>query len=74
MPKFDIGVVSVGGWVGRNVPSATQFADILLLTLNYTSPPSLIKIGLILPKFLVRGGFWVGGDAGEGGRGGLNMG
>ena len=64
MPKF-IGVVfgvnGVGGWGGRNVPPAIPYADILLLTLNYTSPPNFIQIGLKLPKFLIRGGFRVVG-------------
>ena len=46
------GVGGVGGWGG-------QFDDILLLTLSYSSPPSFIRIGPKLPKFLIRGGFGV---------------
>ena len=43
----------------------------MLLTLNYTSPPSFIQIGPQLPKFLIWGGLGVvGGVFG----GGLNMG
>ena len=45
----------IGGWGGQNLSPAKPYADILLLTLNYTSPPILIKIGPKLPKFL----FWV---------------
>ena len=61
----------MGGWGGQNVSPAIPYADILLLTLNYTSPPSFIRIGPKLPKFLIWGGFGVGR---EGGWGGLNMG
>ena len=45
-----------GGWLGWTKRTPSPFADILLLTLNYTSPPSFIKIGPKLPKFLIRGG------------------
>ena len=49
---------------------AIQFADILLLTIKYTSPPSFSRIGPKLPKFNIWDGFgWVAG-----GWGGLNMG
>ena len=52
----------MGGCGGQNLPPATQFADIL--TLNYTKfDQNRTKI----PKFLVRGGFWVGGKGGMGG-------
>ena len=43
----------MGGWGGQNVPPAIQFADILLLTINYTSPPSFIQIGPKLLKFVI---------------------
>ena len=40
----------------------------MLLTLNYTSPPSFIQIGPQLPKFLIWGGLGVvGGVVGGGG-------
>ena len=60
----------VGGWGRRNVPPAIPYADILLLTLNYTSPLNFIQIGSKLPKFLIWGDFRVFGVAGWGG---LNM-
>ena len=41
---FSVG--RVGGWDGKNVPPAIQLADILLLTTNYTSPPSFSQIGV----------------------------
>ena len=47
----------VAGWGGQKVPPAIQFADILLLNINYTSPPSFSQIGLKLPKFLIPAGF-----------------
>ena len=50
----------MGGWGGQNVSPAIPYADILLLTLNYTSPPSFIQTGPKLPKFLIWGGFGVG--------------
>ena len=46
-------VIWVGGWGGLNVPTAIPYADILLLTLKYTSPPSFIQIGQKLPKFVI---------------------
>ena len=61
----------MGGWGGQNVPAAIKFADILLISLNYTSPPSFIQIGPKLAKFLIQGGF---GVIGVGGWGGLNIG
>ena len=39
----------MGGSGGRNIPPDTPYADILLLTLNYTSPPNFIQIGSKLP-------------------------
>ena len=60
-------MVGVGGWGGLNVPPAIPFADILLLTLNYTFPPSFIQFGLKFPKFLIRGGFGVGREGSLGG-------
>ena len=62
-----MGGFGVGGWfrgrwvvgVGEMYPQ--PYADILLLTLNYTSIPSFIQIGLKLPKFCIRGGSGVGG-------------
>ena len=39
---------------------AIQFADILLLTIKYTSPPSFSRIGPKLPKFLIWGGLNIG--------------
>ena len=61
----------MGGWGEQNVSPAIPYADILLLTLNYTSPPSFIEIRPKLPKFLVWGSFGVGRESGWGG---LNMG
>ena len=58
----------MGGWGGQNVPPAIQFADIMLFTINHTSPPIFSQIGLKLPKFLIQGGLGVGGW------GGLNIG
>ena len=69
-PKLQKLVIWVGGWGGLNVPTAIPYADILLLTLKYTSPPSFIQIGQKLPKFDIWGGFWVGG---VGGWGEINM-
>ena len=54
------GVGRVGGWGGRNAPPAIQFADRLLLTINYTFPGGFSQIGPKLPKFLIWGGFGVG--------------
>ena len=51
----------MAGWGRQNVSPAIQYADILLLSLNYTSPPSFILIGPKFPKLLIRGGFGVGG-------------
>ena len=50
----------MGGWGGLNVPQAMPYADILLLAVNLTSPPSFIQIGLKLPKFDIWGGSGVG--------------
>ena len=55
------GGFGVAGWGRLNVPPAIPFADILLLTLKYTSQPSFIQIGPKLPKFGIWGNFWVGG-------------
>ena len=49
----------MGGWGGQNVSPAIPYAGILLLTLNYTFPPSFIQIGPKLPMFLTWGGFGV---------------
>ena len=43
----------MGGLGGRNVAPAIPHADILLLTLNYISPPSFIQIRPKLPKFVI---------------------
>ena len=59
-PQY-FGVGGVGGWGGQNIPPAIQFADILLLTLNYTSRPSFIQISQN------RSGFGVVGVGGWGG-------
>ena len=57
-----------GGWLGwvKRTP-AKSYSDILLLTLNYTSPIIFIQIRPKLPKFLILGGFWVVGVVGWGG-------
>ena len=42
----------MGSWGGQNVSPAIPYADILLLTLNKTAPPSFIQIGPELAKFV----------------------
>ena len=59
-----IGVVGVGGW------SAKSYPNILLHTLNYTSPTNFIQIGSKLAKFYIWGGFGLAGVGGWGGLGG----
>ena len=53
----------MGGW------SAKSYPNILLHTLNYTSPTNFIQIGPKLPKFYIWGGFRVAGVGGWGGLG-----
>ena len=64
------GIGGMGGWGGQKVSPAIPYADILLLPLNYISPPSFIQIGPKVSKFLIWGGFGVGR---EGVWGWLNM-